>query len=354
MHILFIIPYPIESAPSQRFRFEQYFEILKKKGWGLRIYSFIDDHTWQILYERGHIFSKAYGILKGFIRRFHVLLIVKKYDYVYIHREATPIGPPISEWIISKIIRKRVIYDFDDAVWMTDTSENNKIISSIKCHWKVSMICKWAYKVSCGNEFLCDYAKRFNKNVILNPSTIDNSHIHSKIKDHNTDKVIIGWTGSHSTLEYLDIILPVIRKLETKYNFEFWIISNKKPKFKLRSLVLVQWQKSTEVSDLLNLDIGLMPLNDDEWAKGKCGLKALQYMALGIPPVVSPVGVNKSIVDHKVDGYWCETSDDWYYYLEKLILDPGLRTEIGKCARDKVIKHYSVTSNKDNFLSLFN
>ncbi|MCH8317762.1 MAG: glycosyltransferase, partial [Bacteroidetes bacterium] len=158
----------------------------------------------------------------------------------------------------------------------------------------------------------------------------------------------------HSTLEYLDIILPVICKLEKKYSFEFWIISNKKPKFKLRSLVFKQLEKSTEVSDLLNLNIGLMPLKDDEWAKGKCGLKALQYMALGIPPVVSPVGVNKSIVDHKVDGFWCETSDDWYYYLEKLILDTDLRTEIGKCARDKVMKHYSVTSNKDNFLSLFN
>lgn len=353
MHILFIIPYPVESAPSQRFRFEQYFEILKKKGWDLMISSFIDDHTWQILYKRRHIFSKAYGILRGFIRRFHILLIVKKYDYVYIHREATPTGPPVFEWIIAKILRKKIIYDFDDAIWLPNTSESNKIIAWFKCHWKVAKICKWAYKISCGNQYLCDYAKQFNENVILNPTTIHNHYFLNELKGQYSGKITIGWTGSHSTLKYLDNIIPVISKLEQKYDFSFMVIADENPKLTLKSFIFQPWREASEEDDLLNLNIGLMPLEINVWSEGKCGLKALQYMALGIPALVSPVGVNKQIVDDGINGFLCTSAEDWFEKIEILLNDEGLRAKMGKAAREKVQKHYSAASNTANFLGLF-
>lgn len=355
--IAFICPYPPDTAPGQRFRYEQYFDILKQAGFQYGIFAFLDQKTYNILYKRRFYLLKTFGILKGFIKRIIHLLKLIKYSYVFIFREATPIGPPIVEWIISKILRKKIIYDFDDAIWLPNTSESNKIITRIKCHWKVASICNWAYKVSCGNEYLYEYAKRFNPGVILNPTTIETVDHHNKLKDQSrvlgTEKIVIGWTGTHSTLTHLDIIFPVIRYLEAKYDFEFMVISDKEPDFHTKSLVFKKWIKSTEIQDLLKINIGLMPLKDTQWAKGKCGLKALQYMSLGIPAVVSPVGVNKQIVDDGVNGFTCNSESEWIDKIEILINDSKLRAEFGRLSREKVVKYYSVASNKENFLELF-
>jgi glycosyltransferase involved in cell wall biosynthesis len=353
MNILFVVPYPPGKAPSQRFRFEQYFQILKEQGWHYSLHSFLDEQTWQILYKPGHVFSKVFGILKGFIRRLLLLLQVNRFDYIFIHREATPIGPPWFEWVVAKVLKKKVIYDFDDAIWIPNTSENNKIAAGLKWHHKVGSICKWAYKVSCGNAYLQNYALQFNQNAIVNPTTIDTVHLHNEVKNQLTPKVVIGWTGTHSTMKYLDQVVPVLQKLETRYSFEFCVISNKEPDFSLRSLVYKPWRKETEKADLLGFNIGLMPLEDDPWAKGKCAFKALQYMALGIPAVVSPVGMNTEVVDTGRNGFICSTPEEWHACLELLMNNQDLRIQLGREARATIEKFYAVTANRGNFLALF-
>jgi len=352
-NILFVVPYPAGQAPSQRFRFEQYFDLLTQKGYRFTIAPFLDDETWRILYKPGMAAKKAFGILAGFWRRFVLLFRLSKYDYIFLHREASPIGPPWFEWIAAKVLGKKIVYDFDDAIWIPNTSENNKIVAGVKWHHKVDSICKWAYKVSCGNSYLQAYAKKFNQNAIVNPTTIDTVNLHNRVKDQHTDKVVIGWTGTHSTMKYLEMVVPVLQKLEERYPFEFIVISNKKPDFKLRSLKFLPWKKETEIDDLLRFNIGLMPLEDDLWAKGKCAFKALQYMALGIPAVVSPVGMNTEVVTDGVNGYICNTSDEWYASLEKIMQDPNLRIELGKAARQTIESRYAVASNSENFLKLF-
>ncbi len=142
--ILFVVPYPVGKAPSQRFRFEQYFELLAANGLPFDVAPFIDDKTWQILYKPGYAKEKVIGILTGFWRRVTLLFSLGKYDYLFIHREATPIGPPWFEWIAAKMLKKKIIYDFDDAIWIPNTSENNKIVAGIKWHHKVESICSWA------------------------------------------------------------------------------------------------------------------------------------------------------------------------------------------------------------------
>jgi glycosyltransferase involved in cell wall biosynthesis len=351
--ILFVVPYPYGKAPSQRFRFEQYLDFLKEKNWQYTFASFIDDGTWQILYKPGHTPQKVWGILKGFLKRFSLLFRVPAYDYVFIHREATPIGPPWFEWVVVKILRKKIIYDFDDAIWIPNTSENNKIIAGIKWNHKVSAICRWAYKVSCGNNYLRDYARQFNPNAIVNPTTIDTVNLHNRVKDQHTSKVIIGWTGTHSTMKYLDQVVPVLQQLEEKYPFEFWVISNQAPALTIRSLVYKPWRKETEIADLLSFNVGLMPLEDDLWAKGKCAFKALQYMALGIPALVSPVGMNTEVVEPGRNGFVCNTAGDWYQALELLLQDPKARIRLGRAARNRIERHYAATTNRDNFLGLF-
>ena len=255
---------------------------------------------------------------------------------------------------------------FDDAIWLPNTSDENKWIATLKWHSKVANICTWSYKISCGNPYLCEYAEQFNRNVILNPTTIDTEGLHNpKLYQSSPKKdflsvaafpekeLVIGWTGSHSTLVYLHLILPVLQELEKKYSFTFLVIADKKPDLSLNSLQFRPWSKETEIQDLMRLDIGLMPLSDDLWSQGKCGFKALQYMALGIPAIASPVGVNNQIIEDGVNGYLCDSPDKWYHKIETMILNPGLRKTFGKNGREKVIQKYSVLSNTDNFLGLF-
>jgi glycosyltransferase involved in cell wall biosynthesis len=355
MNILFLVPYPQGEAPSQRFRFEQYFDKLEEEGIAYTVLPFLDEQTWHILYKPGQQFNKARGIIKGFVRRIKMLSTVSKYDFVFIHREASPIGPPIFEWIIAKLLKKRIIYDFDDAIWIPNTSESNRIAAKLKWHHKVADICKWSYKISCGNGFLKSYALNFNANAIYNPTTLDTEKLHNPNINakYSNPKPVIGWTGTHSTLKYLMPIVPVLQKLEQEINFEFCVIANKNPELPLKSFRFILWNKETEISDLQRFDVGLMPLTDDRWSNGKCGFKALQYMSLGIPALVSPVGVNADIVDHAINGYVCRNEQEWYESLREVLINPLQNKKLGDKARQKVVEFYSTQANCDNFLALF-
>lgn len=358
MKILFLIPYPVDQAPSQRFRFEQYLRRLEEIGFQLVIESFWGEKTWSVLYKQGHTYQKIIGFLNGFLSRCLMMFRLTKIDYVFVHRECLPIGPPVIEWIIAKISKKKIIYDFDDAIWLPNTSQENKMAAFLKWHSKVAAICKWSYKVSCGNSFLANYARQFNKNVIISPTTIDTNNVHNPALfsvDKKSTAIVIGWTGSQSTLPYLEPFVSTVKKLEAKFpgKVRLLIIANKDPQFHLDFIDFIPWSKRTEVGDLLKIDIGIMPLTDDIWAKGKCGFKALQYMSLEIPALVSPVGVNTEIVENGLNGYWCATEADWIHSLEKLITNSEERKKMGLAGRKKVVASYSVTSNSSTFLGLF-
>ena len=353
MKILLLAPYPLGEAPSQRFRFEQYLNILKNNNIHYHQYSFLTNQAWKILYQPGKILQKSFWILYGFLRRLVIVLLVYKYDFVFIHREASPIGPPIFEWMIAKIWRKKIIYDFDDAIWLANTSEQNKIAARIKWHHKVSSICKWSYKISAGNRYLADFALQYNKNVIINPTTIDTEGMHNPTKKVANKVFTIGWTGTHSTMPYMIPILPILDELAEKYAFKLLIISNQKPEFDRSYVEFIKWNKSTEIQDLQKMDVGIMPLTDDKWAKGKCGFKALQYMSLKIPAIVSPVGVNTEIVDHGINGFICNNPEEWKDALSRFFNDQNLIDQMAETCRKKIIDYYSVLSNTDNFLNLF-
>ncbi len=348
--ILFITPYPKGKAPSQRFRFEQYLALLKL-DFDIEEHSFWDNKSWENLYKSTNLFLKIYTFILAFFQRFILLFSVGKFDYVFIHREATPIGPPFVEFIISKVLKKKIIYDFDDAIWIHNVSDKNKAVKYLKSNWKVKYICKWSYKVVCGNIFLASYAQKYNKNVIVIPTTIDlNYH---KTEVNNNTKITIGWTGTHSTLKHIDLIIPTIKKLEQKFDFDFVIISDKKPTYNLKSLKFIKWNKDTEIEDLNKIDIGIMPLYDSDWEKGKCGFKGLQYMSLGIPTIMSPVGVNKEIIEHNKNGYLAQNDEEWVEFLEALINDKTLRENIGEKGKETIKALYAVKANQSKYLMLF-
>lgn len=272
---------------------------------------------------------------------------------MFIHREATPLGPPWAEWLLAKVLRKKVIYDFDDAIWLRDTSSVNSVSSLLKWQSKVPAICRWSHAVSAGNTYLASFARQYASRVVTNPTTIDTKLHHHRLQDQACNQPVIGWTGSHSTLKYLELLLPILQQLERAHDFQLVVIADRPPALALRSLKFMPWRIDTEIDDLLRIHLGLMPLPNDQWAQGKCGFKALQYLALGIPALVSPVGVNNEIVEHGTEGYHCATDEDWYNYLDKLLTNPELRTQMGKAGRQKVLDQYSVRSNTENFLGLF-
>lgn len=353
--ILFITPYPPGFAPSQRFRFEQYLSHLYEKGSHAVMKSFFSEGAYHAFYQSGNLFLKIHSITVSYFNRVVLLFKLSSFDFIFIHREASPVGPPIIEYVIAKFLNKKIIYDFDDAIWLTDNRRESSTVKILRCRWKISSICRWSYKISCGNDYLAAYAAQFNPRVIVNPTTLDVVNIHKPIPLKNQkEEITIGWTGSHSTLKYLDTILPVLQAVERKHtHIRYLIIADKNPELPLTNYVFLPWRKETEIEDLAQIDIGIMPLPDDAWTRGKCGFKALQYMAMCIPAVVSPVGVNREIVHHGIEGFCCTSHEEWFASLEELIMDPEKRSEMGKRGREKVVSHYSMTSNADNFLSLF-
>ncbi|MDZ4793549.1 MAG: glycosyltransferase, partial [Bacteroidota bacterium] len=282
-----------------------------------------------------------------------LLFKIKKYSYVFLQREAAPLGPPIFEWLYIKLCGKKLIYDFDDAIWLENASQHNSLSYILRNPGKVKYICKLAYRVSCGNEYLCSYAKQFNSNVVYNPTCVDTEKRHNIISTHNVSKITIGWTGTFSTLKYLDIVIPSLKKLQEKYDFNIKIICNQQPLFEMKNLSYVEWTEQNEVAELASCQIGLMPLTIDEWSEGKCGFKLIQYLSLGIPAVSSPVGVNKKIIEQGKNGFLCTNDAEWYNAIEKLILDSELRQKMGEEGRKKIVNEYSLLSNKENFLGLF-
>jgi glycosyltransferase involved in cell wall biosynthesis len=282
-----------------------------------------------------------------------LLFKLQQADFIFIHREAAQIGPPIFEWIIAKVLRRKYVYDFDDAIWLPNYSESNAKFHRLKAYWKVRYCMKWASQITAGNAYLADYARQFNPNVQIVPTTIDTENHHNIMTDHQSQELTIGWTGTHTTMHYLDELVPVLKSLEQKYAFTFLVISNQSNEYDLKFLKFVKWNKATEIEDLAKINIGVMPLKKDIWSEGKCGFKGLQYMALEIPTIMSPVGVNSTIVQNGINGFLVETQEEWYEVLEKLILDRSLRIQIGKAGKRRIDEAYSVLANQEKYLNLF-
>ena len=348
--ILFISPYPHGIGPSQRFRFEQYLDFLYEDYYCTQK-TFWNKKSWDILFSNKSFLIKFYYLIIAFAKRKLLLFTIHKYDIIFIHREIAHVGPPIFELIIKFVFRKKIIYDFDDAIWFLNYSNKNKISRFFKSPWKVKHICKWADAVIVGNHYLSDYANKYNKNVFVIPTTINTNYHKPKTIEKN--KLTIGWTGTLTTLKQINLILSVLKQLENKYYFDFLVISNEDPKLDIKSYKYKKWCKKTEINDLNIIDIGLMPLYNNEWEKGKCGFKGLQYMALEIPTIMSPVGVNTDIIQDNENGFLASNDSEWIEKLSLLIESKKLRERLGRAGRITITKKYSIEANKQKYLDVF-
>jgi glycosyltransferase involved in cell wall biosynthesis len=353
--ISFIVPYPENLVPGQRFRYEQYLSYLQNY-FIIEIYPFLNSKTHEILYKKGNFFSKLYRFSRSLVKRFIHLFKIKDSDIVFIYREASLIGPPVFEWIIANILRKKIIFDFDDSIWLPSVSEANKAYGFLKSTSKTRKIISISSMVLAGNKYLAEYALKYNNNVVIIPTTIDTyEYIKVIPPDKNHNQIIIGWSGSITTLQHFEFALPVLRKIKNRYNNQIKIkvigdVNYKNEELGIRG---IGWRKETEIFELSTFDIGIMPLPNDEWAKGKCGLKGLQYMALEIATVMSPVGVNTEIISDGENGFLAGSEDEWFQKLSRLIESSCLRDKLGKAGRETVVEKYSVESQKQRYVDVF-
>ncbi|MCB0761565.1 MAG: glycosyltransferase family 4 protein [Flavobacteriales bacterium] len=352
MRILFLVPYPVGHAPSQRFRFEQYLGTLEQHGFEYRIDSFLSEKAWKHFYRKGHVFTKALGFLSGYFRRLRMLMYLHRYDYVFVHRELAPMGLPLLSFLIARVWKSRIIYDFDDAIWLTNYSRNNKSFAWLKSYGNIKRLMGRSWKNACGNEWLRSFALQYNSQSFYLPTTLDLRHSHTKVKSSWPEVPVVGWTGSHTTISYLRDIIPDLLEVHQEQPFTLVVISNQPPEFDFPGMIFIKWNAESEVDDLFTIDIGLMPLPDTDWANGKCGLKALQYMALGIVPVVSNVGVNKEFIEHGKTGLLVQDGE-WKNTLLQLLNTPDTVRRISAQTRHVIEDRFSVEANASKFLHLF-
>ncbi len=235
---------------------------------------------------------------------------------------------------------KKIVYDFDDSV-MYRNSKADDPISSTRRRRFVQMI-KNSDFVIAGNEFLKKEALLFNSNVEVIPTAIDQERYHLKTYPVGEGKVVLGWIGDHGSIHYLEKMRPIFDRIAEKYpHVELKIVCDIFFDCDRMKVMKKNWRSEEEVHDLQSFDIGLMPLVDDPWSWGKCGLKIIQYQGVGLPVVCTPVGINKDLVKDGINGYWATTPEEWEKKLSMLIENSGLREQMGREGRKKVMEDYT-------------
>lgn len=351
MRVLFLVPYPTEGA-SNRFRVEQYFPTLKKAGINYSMHPFWRKSAFDILYKRGYFFKKVYFFTLGTLSRIVDILQIYRYDIVFIHREAYPVGGAFFETILY-LMKKPFIFDFDDAIFLPFSSYSNNFIEWFRKPSKVAKIIKMSTHVIAGNRSLSDFAMSYNHSVSIIPTPID-TDIYFPVDKETDDKVVIGWMGSLTTVDFLNMIRDVFISLSKQYRYiRFKIVGGEFSINALPNILNKAWSLKEEIEDLKTFDIGIMPMSDNDWTRGKCGFKAILYMSMGIPCVCSPVGVNKEIIKDGVNGFLADTEQKWVEKLSSLIEDSLLRHKIGMAGRKVVEERYSLAVNAPKFLEIF-
>jgi glycosyltransferase involved in cell wall biosynthesis len=350
--ILFIALHRANRSPSQRYRFEQYVDILKSNGYHCRQLFLLTESDDRLFYASGNYVGKAVILIKSIFKLCEEVFLKKPSSVVFVQRESFMIGTSIFERLFS--LRSKLIFDFDDSIWLPTISKGNQKLKFLKKSDKIKKIISYSSQVVCGNQYLATYASKYNPNVAIIPSTIDTDRYY--IRQRTESKAItIGWSGSFTTVPHFEFIIPALFKIQTKYGdrINFHMIGVEGYSCNGLNISSMAWNAISEVEDLHFFDIGIMPLPDDEWTRGKCGMKGLQYMAAGIPTIMSPVGVNKEIIQDGVNGFLASTEAEWIDKLTRLIDSADLRERLGLNGRKTVEVKYSVKANAPLYLELF-
>jgi len=340
IEIVALVPYPPDTTPSQRFRIEQWRGPLEKLGIRMRLAPFADRRLMKLLYEPGRSAQKIAGMIAGFARRFGDVARAGRGDAILIHRAAWLAGPAVLERLL-KLWRKPVLFDFDDAIYLRHTSGANRLFDWLKFPGKTAALCRMSSLVVAGNDYLAAYARKHNPHVAVVPTSIDTNLYLPIERDEGSHRVAIGWTGSATSMTHLEMFAPVLREFLKHRDVEIRVQSNRPPLLTGVPFVWRPWRIASEVDEIRAFDIGIKPMPDDPWARGKCPMKELQYMALGIPAICSDVGTSAEVIRDGENGLLANSAEQWVERLTRLVDDAALRRKIGRAGRQTVVERYS-------------
>jgi glycosyltransferase involved in cell wall biosynthesis len=272
-------------------------------------------------------------------------LSARTYDAILIHRAITIAGPAFLERLVSRLGRP-LIFDFDDAIYLLHTTDANRHLGWLKFPVKTELLCRISDHVVVGNSYLAAYAGRHNPNVTVIPTSVDVGR-YRPVPPQSVGPVVIGWTGSSTSQTHLEMFAPMLAALASRPEIEIRVLSDRKPSLPGIAYTWRPWSAESEAREMAAFHIGIMPMPDDEWSRGKCSLKALLYMAMGIPAVCSPVGASSEIITHGENGFLARSPDEWIASISRLVNDPGLRSRIGAAGRRTVVQRFSAAHCAD-------
>lgn len=354
--IIVICPFPENEVPGQRLKYEQYFDSWRANGFEVTVKPFVSEKFMKIIYQPGHYHLKIYYTIVAYLKRIVLLFSLRKYDIVYAFLWITPFGPPLFERVYASL-SKHLIYDIDDLVFLKHESKANRLIAFLKGKSKSIFLMKKAEHVVTCTPYLDQFVKQYNKNTTDISSTVDTISRYIPANNYQNDhQLVIGWSGSHSTSKYLYLISDVLQSLAEEHDFKLVVMGDSTFTIKGVNIEAFEWKEDIEISTLQRFDIGLYPLPDEQWVYGKSGLKAIQYMALGIPTVASNIGAINRIILHKENGFLVNDNnhDEWKTFLVNLLTDSLLRQKMGILARQKIDSEYSIHQNEKKYLDILN
>lgn len=359
MRVLGLCSYPVEAAAT-RYRLAQFVEPLAERGIDITISPFIDNTQFKLLYQNKSLVRKFSGLWKPFMQRMSEIFKISKFDLIFIQREAMFLGPALFERVFQMIGKCPIVLDLDDATYVHYTSPTyGKIGSFFKFFGKTDFLIQKAEIVTCGNRYIAEYVEKKGTKSVIIPTVVDTNKFEPIDKPKKAVPVV-GWIGTHSTFPLLQSIFPVLENLAKKHEFVLKIVGAGVEDVKLNGVEIVnlQWELQREIADFQSLDIGLYPITttssaSKEWLIGKSGFKAIQYMAIGIPFVMTEIGICAEIGEPGKTHFNVLTDEEWFNSLDKLLSDENLRIEMGKKGRNFSLKNYTVSVQADILAQTF-
>jgi glycosyltransferase involved in cell wall biosynthesis len=327
---------------------------------------------------KGSTIDRIAAFSRASVRRFSDLSKISRADIVFVHREAFPVGPP---WFERRVFRsgRKLVYDFDDAVHIVKPDATYPGLNWLRNPEKVGRIIRWSSLTIAGNETLAEYARAQGKKVkgglenpyiregghscpprpgglenppskvLVLPTPVDTEMFKPPESRAGIDRTVIGWIGGPKGVPSLDFLRPVFRDLSKKHSFRVHVVGDRWecPGVEVRS---EKWEQGRDVADLQGFDIGLMPLTDTPWNRGKCSYKLLQYMSSGKAVVASPVGMNREVVRDGVNGFLADGPEEWREKLDRLLSERNLRDQMGLEGRRLAEDEYSLKALGPKFV----
>jgi len=322
-----------QGGPASRFRVEQFLPLLEQAGWSVSLRTQRPARPWESPYRNDLLRSlhRRVRMRVRQLRRVRDIRAASAYDVVLLNRDLLAGQARYEDALFRR--NPRVVFDFDDAIHLGAKEQH------------VARICARAAWVTAGNEQLADFARRHTDRVTVLPTVVDtDAYVVRRDHERHGAPVRVGWLGSDRSIEQTLVpYLAMLGRLRDTLGFELVIVSKPKPELpaSIGPWRFVEWspEVETRIADLF--DVGIMPLVDDAFQRGKCGCKLLQYMAAGLPAVASPVGINARLLDGG-RGMLATTEDEWRAALTALVADAAHRRALGEAGRAYVAQHYSL------------